>query len=102
MAFSWKDGHAARSVKLAAFVDATPAQCEVLLQRELIPATQDKMKRIRIDDTVQDALSGECVVEYPVFVVQLRQDRAAGGEEGPSSVQEPLRPDSNATAVPPS
>lgn len=77
-AFSWKDGHAARAVRLAPFIDATPAECEVCLQREQVPSTHDHMKHVSTGQTVEDSLSGECVIEYPVFVVQLQRQNTPG------------------------
>lgn len=70
-AFSWKDGQAARAVRLSPFIDATPAECEVYLQREQVPSPHDRMKQLSTGETVEDSLTGECVIEYPVFVVQL-------------------------------
>eukprot|EP00892_Ulva_mutabilis_P006414 jgi/Ulvmu1/4144/UM019_0123.1 len=72
-AFSWRHGNAAQSVQLSQYTAATPAGCSVVLQREQVPHSCARLKNVGIKQTVQDALAGECVIEFPIFIVQLKQ-----------------------------
>lgn len=75
-ALAYQIGAGERLVKLAAFVAATDDGCLVYLRREQVPANDPLANRellLPLSMTIQDALQGQCIVEFPRFRVVLRK-----------------------------
>jgi hypothetical protein len=83
-ALTYDVGAGERLVQLADYVAASPAGCNVCLRREQVQANEPVASRelvVSLSMTLQQALEGQCIVEFPRFRVSLKE----GGLRGPCS-----------------
>lgn len=61
-------------IQLADHVAATAAGCRVCLLREGVPASapeRDRVKQIPLGSTIEEAIWGQLIIEFPRFRVSL-------------------------------
>lgn len=66
-----KPGAAKMHVQLHAYVQASAQGCTVFLQRERIPANQQRLQPVTSSSTLREALNGAHITEFPVIHVYL-------------------------------
>ena len=69
-----KPGAAKVHVQLDAYVQATAQGCCVSLQRERVPASEPQLAPLPNTSTLREALSGACIIEYPILHVHLASE----------------------------
>lgn len=82
-ALQYQQGRGELQVYLAEFVAAGAPGCSLLLKREGVAACAPAPQRhraIAATATLQDALRGECIVEFPRFLVRLAASSEVSGQ----------------------
>ena len=69
-----RPGAAKVHVQLDTYVQATAEGCCMFLQREQVPGNQQRLKSLSKTATLREALSGACIIEYPILHVYLASE----------------------------